>query len=217
MMRTIHAILMKPLLGLLLVLLLLVPYSKPISLVGSSSSSLTLAIDVVGRVITVFVRTLRETTFGFRWTALTIVRHVAPAADASLTSRFITFVAWSVAMFVACPGAAAFTVAAVAASAVAVVVVTAAPGLVTVAAARAFPGAAGFTVAAVAASAVAVVVVTAAPGLVTVAAARAFPGAAAFTVAAVAASAVAVVVVTAAPGLVTVAAPAATALAVASR
>ena len=169
MMRTIHATLMKPLLGLLLVLLLLVPYSKPLSLVGSSSN-LTLAIDVVVRVITVSVRTSRETTCVFRWSALTIVRHVAPAADASLTSRFITFSAWSVAIFVAFPGAAAFTVAAVAASAVAVVVVTAAPGLVTVAAARAFPGAAAFTVAAVAASAVAVVVVTAAPGLVTVAA-----------------------------------------------
>ena len=135
--RTIHATLMKPLLGLLLVLLLLVPYSKPLSLVGSSSSNLTLAIDVVVRVITVSVRTSRETTCVVRWSALTIVRHVAPAADASLTSRFITFSAWSVASFVAFPGAAAFTVAAVAASAVAVVVVTAAPGLVTVAAARA--------------------------------------------------------------------------------
>ena len=100
MMRTIHATLMKPLLGLLLVLLLLVPYSKPLSLVGSSSN-LTLAIDVVVRVITVSVRTSRETTCVVRWSALTIVRHVAPAADASLTSRFITFSAWSVAIFVA--------------------------------------------------------------------------------------------------------------------
>ena len=111
-----------------------------------SSSNLTLAIDVVVRVITVSVRTSRETTCVVRWSAITIVRHVAPAADASLTSRFITFSALFVAFFVAFPGAAAlghgghggrFTVAAVAASAVAAVVVTAAFGRFTVAAARA--------------------------------------------------------------------------------
>ena len=98
------------------------------------------------RLIGVTVTRWRETTSDVRWSAITIVRHVAPAADASLTSRFITFSALFVAFFVAFPGAAAlghgghggrFTVAAVAASAVAAVVVTAAPGLVTVAAARA--------------------------------------------------------------------------------
>ena len=100
-------------------------------------SKMALAKGLVVRLISVTVRRWRETTSDVRWSALTIVRHVAPAADASLTSRFITFSALSVAIFVAFPGAAAFTVAAVAASAVAVVVVTAAPGLVTVAAARA--------------------------------------------------------------------------------
>ena len=104
------------------------------------------------RLISVTVRRWRETTSDVRWSAITIVRHVAPAADASLTSRFINFSALFVAFFVAFFAAVAlvavaagrggghggsFTVAAVAASAVAAVVVTAAPGLVTVAAARA--------------------------------------------------------------------------------
>ena len=125
-----------------------------------SSSNLTLAIDVVVRVITVSVRTLRETTCVVRWSGRTLVRPVAPAADASLTSQLIAFSAFFVAFVVAF-----------------VVAFFAAVALVAEAAGRDGGHGGRVTVAAVAASAVAAVVVTAPPrcanGLVTVAVAPA--------------------------------------------
>ena len=88
--------LMIPLVRLLLVVLP-VPVSSPLSLVRIK---MALAIDLVVRVITVFVRRWRETTCVVRWSAIrTFVRHVAPAASASLTSRPTSCSAFFVAFF----------------------------------------------------------------------------------------------------------------------
>ena len=69
---------------------------------------MALAKVLVVRLISMSVRRWRETTFVVRWSARTFVRHVAPAAAASLTSLSISAPAFFGAFF----GAASFAAAA---------------------------------------------------------------------------------------------------------
>ena len=83
---------------------------NPLSLLRSK---MALAKVLVVRLINVSVRRWRETTFVVRWSARTFVRHVAPAAAASLPSLSIS----APALFVAFVDAASVAVAPAAAAA----------------------------------------------------------------------------------------------------
>ena len=62
---------------------MVLPVLSPLSLL---CSVMALAIGLVVRLMSVSVRRWRETMFVVRWSARTFVRHVAPAAAASLAS-----------------------------------------------------------------------------------------------------------------------------------